>query len=211
MSLKQRMSSDTIDGAKKEKIEAIYELSKNYNSGVIPTERYKAGCYSSSQQPSNMFPLCHVSLKGKHRTTSLREDAKIAVAFDDYKNGKKGAERRLAKYVDSGMISTEEYKTLIDKYGVFHRINKEKRKREASEERKEWLCIIVSIVVMFSSMLCTLPCVMKDYEKGGAVCYFFLWIWAFSYIGLHPYKEIAKLKRENEILKEKTQNLQTNQ
>ena len=58
------------------------------------------------------------SLKGGKRTTSLREDAKVAVAVDDLEKGKKGAEKRLAKYVDSGAISTEAYSSLVKKYGA---------------------------------------------------------------------------------------------
>ena len=107
----------------------------------------------------------------------------------------------LSRYVEDGTISTEKYNELLKIYGVAHRANEERKKKP--KKVKDMVCSVLSVIVLFSSMLCSLPLIMKDYEKGGAVCYFFLWICAFGYVTSSYDKQIARLERENENLKAK--------
>jgi len=60
------------------------------------------------------------SLKGS-RDASSKRTSKFLDAVEDLQKGKQGASERLAKYVDSGMIRTDEYDELIEKYGAISR------------------------------------------------------------------------------------------
>ena len=55
-------------------------------------------------------------------------------AVEGVRKGKKGAAERLAKYVDEGMIRTEAYDALIEKYGAIH--TGEKPSRDVQVPRK---------------------------------------------------------------------------
>lgn len=75
---------------------------------------------------------------------------------------KKGAEEQLRKPVEDSAI---------------HRINEDKKDREISRKIKS----VLSVVILFVSMLCGLVCVIEQYGKGVALLYIFLWLWAISY------------------------------
>ena len=68
------------------------------------------------------------SLKGGMKGTEL------FATLDDLQKGKKGAAEKLSKYVDSGLIRTELYDELIEKYGAIH--TGEKPSRDVQVPRK---------------------------------------------------------------------------
>ncbi len=63
------------------------------------------------------------SLKGGMKINS--QTANLLDTIEDLQNGKKGAADRLAKYVDDGMISTEVYEEMIEKYGAIKKGEKQ--------------------------------------------------------------------------------------
>ena len=65
------------------------------------------------------------------------------------RKGKKGASERLARYVDSGMIRTEEYEQLIERY-------------DAVRSRKKTAYIILCVILLFS-----LISVAVDYHNNA--------------------------------------------
>lgn len=93
-------------------------------------------------------------------------------AVEDVQKGKKGATERLYKFVESGWISFQDYEELIEKYENVNSVNKKFSPKIKS---------VLSVVVIFTSMLCGLAYLIEKYGKGVAVCYFFLWILAISY------------------------------
>lgn len=105
----------------------------------------------------------------------------IVKALEDYKNGERNSEKELRKFVNRE-ISEYYYNELIERYGSFHRINKEKKERERIRKIKRGFCITASIIILISSLLCTLAYLIERDEESSAVWFFFLWIFAFGYI-----------------------------
>lgn len=110
----------------------------------------------------------------------------IVKALEDYKNGEKNSEKELRKFVNRE-ISEYYYNKLIERHGNIHRINKYKKEQERSRNIKRGVCIAASFIILLSSMLCTLAYLIERGEKETAVCFFYLWIFAFGYIA--TYKE----------------------
>ena len=108
-----------------------------------------------------------MSLKGGMSATELFD------TIDDARKGKKKAIKKLNEYVQKGSISTQEYNKLMTAY----RINKDKKDMELSRKIKS----VLSVVILFVSMLCGLVYVIEQHGKGTAVLYIFLWVWAISY------------------------------
>ena len=129
----------------------------------------------------------------------------IVAALDDYKNGKWNSKRKLRKFVNRE-ISEHYYNELIERYAFFHRTNQAKRERERSRKIKRVLCIVVSIVTMFFSGLCTLVYLVEEYGEGIAFWYVLLSLFSFSYItsasSEEDEKKISRLVTENELLKD---------
>ena len=128
-------------------------------------------------------------------------------AFEDYKNGKSNAKRKMRKYVNKE-ISEKYYNELLEKYSFFHRMNRAKIERERKQKIKRILCCILSISVLLCSAESSLDYLLSKYSVESAVYYFFLYLWAVFYaFAYNPnLDEIAKLERENKILKEKIKN-----
>lgn len=105
----------------------------------------------------------------------------LVKAVTDYMDGKKDSEKRLRELVNRE-ISENYYNQLVERYGSIHRINKYKKEREHSRKIKRGFCIAASIIILSSSMLCTLAYLIERSEKATAVCFFFLWIFAFGYM-----------------------------
>ena len=100
----------------------------------------------------------------------------IVAAVEDYKNGKRNSKKKLRKFVNRE-ISEYYYNELIERYSTFHRINKDKKDRELSRKIKS----VLSVAILWISMLCGLVYVIEQHGKSAAVWYISLWIWAFSY------------------------------
>lgn len=106
----------------------IYDITKKIGATVkqkYALERVKNDLRSETDspisnkiisQPSNSVKK-KFSLKGVE-TVSPSEWKGFVGAVEDVQRGKKGADERLAKYVDSGIISTELYDELIEEYGA---------------------------------------------------------------------------------------------
>ena len=115
------------------------------------------------------------------KTTNKTKDYNtrdVLQTIEDLQNGKKGAADKLAKYVGEGKLNIETYKELIAKYGSNI---EEKQDTKRSQKIKHMLCSIVAVLVLLSSMLCTLGQVVVHHGKGVAFFYFFLWFWAIFY------------------------------
>ena len=122
----------------------------------------------------------------------------IVSAVEDYKNGKWNSKRKLRKFVNRE-ISEHYYNELIERYAFFHRMNRAKRERERARKIKS----VISVVTILFSWLCTI-CYLIERDQGHfAFWYFLLWAWAFFYALSSSDDEIKKLKRENELLKER--------
>ena len=134
-----------------------------------------------------------MSLKGGMSATELFD------TIDDARKGKKKAIKKLSEHHQKGYLSTEEYNKILTEY----RINKDKKDRERSRKIKDVLCGVVAFFVLFGSFANTLGEIVVQHGKGIAFWYFFLWIWAFFYALSSSDDEIKKLKRENELLKER--------
>ena len=113
-----------------------------------------------------------MSLKGGVDVSPKRKTEYLN-AVEDVQKGKKGASERLAKFVDSGMISAEAYEELIEQHGI--------KKEKKSRNMKDVFFAIVAVLILFISMLCGLAFLIERYGKGIVVWYIFLWIWALSY------------------------------
>lgn len=87
---------------------------------------------------------------------------------------------KLHEYVDKGIITPEKYDELLEIYSIT-RPDADKKDREKPRKRKKTLYSIVSVVILFVSMLCGLAYLIGQYGKGIAVLYIFLWVWAISY------------------------------
>lgn len=138
---------------------------------------------------------------------SYSED--LVSALRDYKNGKRNSEKKFRKLARR-YISDNYCNELIVRHETAHRINKEKRARETSQKRKDMLCRVASFVTVFFSLLCTITYLIENRLGSLAFWYFLLWAWALGYVASSSDKEIARLERENENLKAKLENLQTN-
>lgn len=127
----------------------------------------------------------------------------IVAALENYKNGEINSKRKLRKFVNRE-ISEHYYNVLIERHAFEHRINKAKKERERSQRRKDVLFSILSFIILFGSMATTLGEIVVRYGKGIAFIYFFLWICAIDYVVEKDKKskQIEKLERENEYLKE---------
>ena len=112
-----------------------------------------------------------MSLKGGISHTELLN------TIDDAKKGKQGAIEKLAKYVDDGKLSREEYIPFIMRC----RRNKTKKDDERLQKIKDVLCGTASSLILLGSMATTLGEIVVRHGKGIAVPYLFLWIWALSY------------------------------
>lgn len=113
-----------------------------------------------------------MSLKGGISHTELLN------AIDDAKKGKKKAIEKLAKYVEDGRLSREEFGPLI----MHCRINKAKKDDERLQKIKDAFCGIASSLILLGSMATTLGEIVVRHGKGIAVPYLFLWLWAFEYV-----------------------------
>ena len=73
-----------------------------------------------------------------------------------------------------------------------------------SKKVKRTIFVVLSVIILFISMLYSLCYVASDYGKGTAVLYFFIWIWAFNnaITDEETREELRRTKTENEIIKE---------
>ena len=113
-----------------------------------------------------------MSLKGTEREIPLRDIPKVRKAVADRNVDV------LAKYVESGAISTEIYNQLMEDFRANpNKPAKDKKVKDLSKLIKG----ILSIAILFVSMLCGLAYLIEQYGKGAAVWYIFLWLWAISH------------------------------
>ena len=128
----------------------------------------------------------------------------IVAALKEYKNGKRNSKRKLRKFVGRE-ISQHYYNELIERHGFSHRMNQAKNERKRLQKIKHTLYSVAAFIILFSSMAYTLSFILSEYDKSGAILYFFLWLWAIDYALEKDAKSkrIEELERENERLKEK--------
>ncbi|MBQ9940359.1 MAG: hypothetical protein IJO74_02340 [Clostridia bacterium] len=89
----------------------------------------------SSEKTSSAEEKTKVSHSLKTKDTTTAEDVnEFLNTVEDMQNGKKGAKYKLSKYVDNGMITTEVYQNMIEKYGAIP--EGEKPHREIQVPRK---------------------------------------------------------------------------
>ena len=113
-----------------------------------------------------------MSLKGTERDISLKDVPKVRKAIADRNI------EALSKYVDSGVISTEIYNQLMEEFRVSpNKPTKEKKVKDLSKLIKG----ILSIAILFVSMLCGLVYLIEQYGKGAGLWYVVLWVWAISH------------------------------
>lgn len=98
-------------------------------------------------------------------------------AVENYKNGERNSARKLRKFVKRE-ISQCYYDELIERYGAFHHINKEKRKRKEVRKIKS----IIAASVIFLSHFFVFGYVAIEYGKTIAIGYMLLSFWSFSHI-----------------------------
>lgn len=105
-----------------------------------------------------------MSLKGIEHDISLKDVPKVRKAVAD-RNIK-----LLTKYAESGVISTEIYNQLMEEFRVNpNKPTKEKKVKDLSKLIKG----ILSIAILFVSMLCGLVYLMEQYGIGVSVLYIF--------------------------------------
>lgn len=97
----------------------LSELKVELEKINIPILEYEYGDNNSRIKALNSLEDVKFSLKGG-TDVSPKRTAEYLDAVEAVQKGKKGASERLAKYVDSGMIRTEEYEKLIKKYGAIN-------------------------------------------------------------------------------------------
>ena len=102
----------------------------------------------------------HVSFKGHIKHKELLD------TINGVKKGNKKAVEKLSGYAEKGIISTELYNKLMIEY----RINKDKKDRAMARKMKS----VLSVVILFVSMLCGLAYLIEQYGKGVGVLYVFL-------------------------------------
>lgn len=90
-------------------------------------------------------------------------------AIDDLRNGKKNASDKLVKYVDSGMISTDDYDGLIEKYGAIaegEKPHREVRVPQKTEEDKKVSQTVRTILEAKATPDEAIPTIEKMVEDG---------------------------------------------
>ena len=103
----------------------------------------------------------------------------LIVAIEAYMNGKQESEDKLYKFVEEGVISSDEYSFILKIHSHTHLSNKWKKEWRAEHKIIYNLRCFAAIVIVFGSMLLTLSYVILEYGTPFGILFFFLWIWAF--------------------------------
>lgn len=160
-----------------------FEFDEN-NNEVIPETDHQLSLFDleENKQPDEQYCLEFDDDEAPSARTQ-----KFLDAIDDLRNGKPNAADKLAKYVDDGTISAEDYDRLIKRYGAIHEgENAHKASKsffdvDKREKLKEKFLSILAFVVLLHSFACALVDLVVQYGKGIALFYFILWFWAVLY------------------------------
>ena len=97
----------------------------------------------------------------------------LVAAVEDYKNGKRNSKKKIRKFVKRE-ISEHYYNELIKMYDFVYSLNRARRDEELSQKIKD----VLSGIVMFVSMLCTICYLIEQNVGFLAFWYFLVYVWA---------------------------------
>lgn len=138
-------------------------LSDKSEGGIIPEfiRRANESFDADSEQRTSH------SLKGSP-TSRSRITSEFLDAVEDVKNGKADASSRLAKYVDSGLISTDDYQAMIEEFGAIpkgekpHRDITVPKKTEKDKNVSQTVRTILEAEVTPSEIVPTIEKMVED-------------------------------------------------
>lgn len=122
-----------------------------------------------------------MSLKGDIYLSS-KTTTELLDTIEALQKGDEKAKNKLYEFVKKGAISIEEHEEIIREHFGIRSAKKEERKIALLRKTKETFCSVLSILVLFGSMLCTLVYVLSRYGKSEAFWFIPLYIWAFYYV-----------------------------